>query len=84
MGPEKGELLRQKQIEGIGNKRVSEDGKVTKVGAGGWGGGVNLAVSNETTQQRNKEMLHKFLKKQRRKQQRMEEKQKKQKEGSEK
>jgi hypothetical protein len=59
--------LRNKQIEGIGDKRVVNEntGEVTKLGAGGWGGGVNLAVSDENTQKRNSEMLKKFLKQQR-------------------
>lgn len=59
-----GEKLRNKKIEGIGDK-VIVDGEVTKVGAGGLGGGVNLAVSNESIQERNQRMLKKFLKKQR-------------------
>lgn len=38
-----------------------------RIGAGGWGGGVHLAVSDEETQKRNRQMLGKFLKQQRRK-----------------
>jgi hypothetical protein len=63
-----GEKLRNKQIEGIGDKVMIDNATgVTKkkVGAGGWGGGVNLAVSNETIQEKNQRMLKKFLKKQR-------------------
>jgi hypothetical protein len=62
-----GEKLRNKQIEGIGDRVIVDDatGETKKVGAGGWGGGVNLAVSNETIQERNQRMLKKFLKKQR-------------------
>lgn len=61
-----GEKLRIKQIEGIGDKIIDkETGEARKVGAGGIGGGVNLAVSNEETQKRNNKMLKKFLKHQR-------------------
>ena len=59
-----GEKLKNKKIEGIGDKVVM-DGEAKKIGAGGLGGGVNLAVSNETIQERNQRMLKKFLKKQR-------------------
>ena len=59
-----GEKLRNKQIEGIGDK-VIVDGEAKKFGAGGLGGGVKLAVSNESIQERNQRMLKKFLKKQR-------------------
>ena len=40
--------------------------RVEKVGAGGWGGGVHLANSDERTQQINRINLERFLKKQRR------------------
>ena len=62
-----GEKLQNKSIEGIGNKVVVDEntGETKKVGAGGWGGGVNLAVSNETVQERNQKKLKKWLKKQR-------------------
>jgi hypothetical protein len=36
----------------------------TTVGAGGWGGGVRLAVSDEETQRMNRSKLDKFLRKQ--------------------
>ena len=36
----------------------------TAIGAGGWGGGVHLAVSDEETQRRNRKKLDKFLRKQ--------------------
>jgi hypothetical protein len=36
-----------------------------KVGAGGWGGGVNLAASHEETRKRNKRRFQKFLKQER-------------------
>jgi hypothetical protein len=59
-----GEKLQNKKIQGLGDK-VIVDGEAKKIGAGGLGGGVNLAVSNETIQERNQKMLKKFLKKQR-------------------
>jgi hypothetical protein len=34
----------------IGNKRLDEDGTLKQVGAGGWGAGVKLAVSDGETQ----------------------------------
>jgi hypothetical protein len=61
-------LPNQSRIEGLGDKRVvvTEDTEqVQKVGAGGWGGGVHLAVSDEESQRRNQEKLRKFLKRQR-------------------
>lgn len=65
-----GERLPNKSIQGIGDKRVvmGEDGVSNEqlIGAGGWGGGVNLAVSDKETQRRNQKMLHKFLKQQQR------------------
>jgi len=73
---ERGERLPVQTVQGIGNQRViqqqhGEDGEIVEqqqtVGAGGWGGGVNLAVSDEETQKRNRKMLHKFLRQQRRK-----------------
>ena len=59
--------MKNKEIVGIGDKRVlnEETGEVAKLGAGGWGGGVNLAVSDQNTQQRNSDMLKKYLKQQR-------------------
>ena len=70
---ERGELLPIKTVQGIGDKRVvegrnGEESTEKRVGAGGWGGGVHLAVSDEETQRRNRRMLNKFLKQQRRKQ----------------
>jgi hypothetical protein len=59
-------------IQGLGDKRVvvAEDAEhpevqYHKVGAGGWGGGVHLAMSDEETQRRNQEKIRKFLKRQR-------------------
>ena len=68
-----GEYLPVKTVQGIGDKvvLVEPDGRqaVTHVGAGGWGGGVNLAVSDEETQKHNRKMLHRFLRQQRKRQQ---------------
>jgi len=65
---ERGEKLPQKQIQGVGNKVMvdTETGQqVQKVGAGGWGGGVHLAVSDENVQERNQKLLKTYLKQQR-------------------
>jgi hypothetical protein len=64
---EQGEKLQVKDLQGFGNKRLDEDGTLKQVGAGGWGAGVKLAVSDGETQKRNGEMLDKYFKKQRRK-----------------
>lgn len=62
-----GEKLKNKRIQGIGDRIVVDKstGETKKLGAGGWGGGVNLAVSNETIQEQNQRKLKKWLKKQR-------------------
>ena len=61
---ERGEKLKIKDVQGIGNQRItSEDGQGKRVGAGGVGMGVKLAVSNEHDQQNSKKMLEKMLKK---------------------
>ena len=76
-----GEKLRIKHIEGIGDRMMDGTaGESRKVGAGGWGGGVNLAVSDEETQKRNQKMLRKFLKKQQKMMKKAEEKRRKAKE----
>lgn len=62
-----GEFLEKKDIEGIGNYRVKEDGTKEQVGAGGVGGGVRLAVSDNKTQEQNRQMLEAFFRQQRRK-----------------
>jgi hypothetical protein len=63
-----GELLPQKQIQGYGDKTMDHDGNEHKIGgATGWGGGVRLVVSDVETQERNREMLNKFLRHQQRK-----------------
>ena len=50
-----------------GNKTIDEQGRAQTVGAGGWGGGVRLAVSDEETQRRNQKRLRKFLRRQKKK-----------------
>jgi hypothetical protein len=65
---EHGELLPQKELQGLGDRTVDARGNELKVGGPeGWGGGVRLAVSDETTQQRNREMLNSFFRKQQKK-----------------
>lgn len=56
------------KIQGMGQHVVVKDQtgeRVEKVGAGGWGGGVHLATSDERTQEVNRINLERFLKKQR-------------------
>ena len=59
---EKGEKLRIKDVQGIGDQSVV-DGKTQRIGAGGMGMGVKLAVSDEHDQERSKRMLANMLKK---------------------
>jgi hypothetical protein len=63
-------LLPFKKVQGLGDKRLDSDGQMIKIGAGGWGGGVHLAVSDEATQKLNNEMWNKLVKQQRRKRKR--------------
>jgi hypothetical protein len=44
---------------------ISGENEFEKIGAGGWGGGVNLATSNKETQDVNRINLERFLRKQR-------------------
>ena len=60
IGP-KGEKLRTKEVEGIGDQTRIQ-GETKKVGAGGIGMGVRLAVSDKDDQQRSKKMLRNLLK----------------------
>lgn len=46
-------------------RRDSGNEKFEKIGAGGWGGGVNLATSNKETQEVNRINFERFMKKQR-------------------
>lgn len=59
IGP-KGEKLTVKEVVGIGDSAII-DGERKKVGAGGIGMGVKLAVSDKDDQERSKKMLEKFL-----------------------
>ena len=58
------------RFQGFGNKIMVQDksgsSHVEKIGAGGWGGGVRLANSDERTHEINKINLERFMKKQRR------------------
>jgi hypothetical protein len=67
---EHGELLNVKKIQGIGDKRIEPNGTLEQVGAGGLGGGVKLAVSDEKTQEQNKAMLEAFFREQRKRERR--------------
>ena len=46
----------------FGNTRLV-DGQEQRVGAGGWGGGVRLAISDPETQERNQKKIRKYLRK---------------------
>ena len=79
---EHGERLPVKEMQGLGDKRriisptaaatsSTNDGgereiKLQRVGAGGWGGGVHLTVSDAETQKRNNEKFKRMLNKIRR------------------
>ena len=63
---EDGERLPVKTLHGLGDTVVGDDGTRQRVGAGGWGGGVHLAVSDEENQRSNREALNKFFKQQQR------------------
>lgn len=61
---ERGEKLQNKQLQGFGNKTIIE-GREEKIGAGGKFGGVHLAVSDSSTQEKNKAMLKALFRKER-------------------
>lgn len=61
---ERGEKLQNKQLQGFGNKTVI-GGREEKIGAGGKFGGVHLAVSDSSTQEKNKVMLKALFRKER-------------------
>lgn len=69
---EHGERLQA--VQNMGNQRVLGDGEVQKVGAGGWGGGVHLVVSDEEAQKKTQRQIRKFLRMQKKKMQEEEEK----------
>lgn len=64
---ERGEKLKIKEVQGVGDVVVNEDGKVVRLGKGNFGGGVKLAVSSQVEQERNRILLAKVLKRQERK-----------------
>ena len=69
IGP-RGELLKQKEIQGIGDKRILENGELQEIGGSkGILGGVKLAVSDAKTQEINNKNLMLFLKQERKKRQ---------------
>jgi len=55
-------------VEGTGNTAII-NGNETRVGAGGFLGGVKFATSDAGDQQRNKEMLESFFRHERKKRQ---------------
>lgn len=55
----------QEKVNGNKNIAASAAAPSQKIGAGGWGGGVNLATSDQATQDVNRINLERFLKKQR-------------------
>lgn len=59
IGP-KGELLEIKEVQGTGGV-AAVNGETKKIGAGGIGMGVKLAVSDKDDQERSKKMLGKIL-----------------------
>lgn len=59
IGP-KGELLEIKEVQGIGGV-ADVNGETKKIGAGGIGMGVKLAVSDKDDQERSKKMLARVL-----------------------
>jgi len=61
---ERGEKLQQKELRGFGNKTVIK-GREETIGAGGKLGGVHLAVSDSSTQEKNKAMLESMFKQER-------------------
>lgn len=63
---ERGEKLRRKELMGFGNKTII-DGREEKIGAGGWYGGVNLAMSDSSTQENNRTMLEAMFRRERKK-----------------
>ena len=64
IGP-KGEYLEVKEVQGIGQTAIV-NGEQQKIGAGGVGKGVKLALSDKDDQARSKKMLSKMLRENRR------------------
>lgn len=69
----KGEYLEVKEVQGLGQTAVI-DGEIKRVGAGGIGMGVKLAVSDKEDQERSKRMLARMLKENQKRQKRNHEK----------
>lgn len=63
---ERGEKLKDKKLHGLGDKALI-DGETVKVGAGGYLGGVKLAVSSDDNQKKNRAMLESLFKKEEKK-----------------
>ncbi|KAL7536865.1 hypothetical protein ACHAXR_007443 [Thalassiosira sp. AJA248-18] len=61
---ERGEKLQHKQLQGCGNKSII-DGREETIGAGGKFGGVHLAMSDSSTQDKNRAMLEAMFRKER-------------------
>ena len=80
IGP-KGELLEIKEVHGIGQTAII-DGEKKRIGAGGVGLGVKLAISDKDDQERSKKMLGKILKENRRRKRREQEEAQKQMAGA--
>jgi hypothetical protein len=60
IGPN-GEFLQVKEVQGIGQTAIV-NGETKRIGAGGLGMGVKLAISDKDDQERSKKMLAKMLK----------------------
>lgn len=60
-----GEKLKTREIEGLGDRRYSDDGTLKKVGDDGFS--VKLAVSSEKYQKQNTEMLEAMFRRERKK-----------------
>lgn len=59
-----GEKLASLDLDGSGNKAVI-NGRLRKIGAGGFGGGANLDIGTKESQENNTKALKAFLKKER-------------------
>lgn len=71
IGP-KGEYLQVKEVQGIGQTAIV-NGETKRIGAGGLGMGVKLAISDKDDQERSKRMLAKMLKENKKRNQKVKE-----------
>jgi hypothetical protein len=71
IGP-KGEYLQVKEVQGICQTAII-NGETKRIGAGGLGMGVKLAISDKDDQERSKKMLAKMLKENKKRNQRQKE-----------